>query len=89
MTVPTRLRKPLRRQPGRSTTRLVHLAGAGGGPRKIRPMSGAGSRPCAARHGPGDHKLGGPRLIGSIGASFATPEEDEQVAKAGLAALGD
>ena len=26
-------------------------------------------------------------VIGSIGASFATPEEDEQVAKAGLAAL--
>jgi len=26
-------------------------------------------------------------VIGGIGASFATPEEDEQVAKAGLAAL--
>jgi glc operon protein GlcG len=26
-------------------------------------------------------------VIGAIGASFATPEEDEQVAKAGLAAL--
>jgi glc operon protein GlcG len=26
-------------------------------------------------------------IIGGIGASFATPEEDEQVAKAGLAAL--
>jgi uncharacterized protein GlcG (DUF336 family) len=28
-------------------------------------------------------------VIGGIGASFATPEQDEQVAKAGLAALGD
>jgi glc operon protein GlcG len=28
-------------------------------------------------------------VIGGIGASFATPEEDEQVAKAGLAALRD
>jgi glc operon protein GlcG len=27
-------------------------------------------------------------VIGGIGASFATPEEDEQVAKAGLAGLG-
>ena len=26
-------------------------------------------------------------VIGGIGASFATPEEDEQIAKAGLAAL--
>jgi len=26
-------------------------------------------------------------VIGGIGASFAPPEEDEQVAKAGLAAL--
>jgi glc operon protein GlcG len=26
-------------------------------------------------------------VIGGIGASFATPDEDEQVAKAGLAAL--
>jgi hypothetical protein len=26
-------------------------------------------------------------MIGGIGASFATPEEDEQVTKAGLAAL--
>jgi glc operon protein GlcG len=26
-------------------------------------------------------------VIGGIGASFATPEEDEEVAKAGLAAL--
>jgi glc operon protein GlcG len=26
-------------------------------------------------------------VIGAIGASFATPDEDEQVAKAGLAAL--
>lgn len=28
-------------------------------------------------------------VIGAIGASFATPEEDEQVAKAGLAALSE
>jgi glc operon protein GlcG len=28
-------------------------------------------------------------VIGGIGASFATPEEDEQVAKAGLAALAE
>jgi glc operon protein GlcG len=28
-------------------------------------------------------------VIGGIGASFATPEEDEQVAKAGLAALSE
>jgi glc operon protein GlcG len=28
-------------------------------------------------------------VVGGIGASFATPEEDEQVAKAGLAALGE
>ena len=28
-------------------------------------------------------------VIGGIGASFATPEEDEQVAKAGLAALNE
>jgi glc operon protein GlcG len=27
-------------------------------------------------------------VIGGIGASFATPEEEEQIAKAGLAALG-
>jgi glc operon protein GlcG len=27
-------------------------------------------------------------VIGGIGASFATPEEDEQIAKAGLAGLG-
>jgi uncharacterized protein GlcG (DUF336 family) len=26
-------------------------------------------------------------VFGGVGASFATPEEDEQVAKAGLAAL--
>jgi glc operon protein GlcG len=26
-------------------------------------------------------------VIGGIGASFATPEDDEQVARAGLAAL--
>jgi glc operon protein GlcG len=26
-------------------------------------------------------------VIGGIGASFATPEEDEQIAKAGLATL--
>jgi glc operon protein GlcG len=28
-------------------------------------------------------------VIGGIGASFATPEEDEQIAKAGLAALSE
>jgi len=28
-------------------------------------------------------------VIGAIGASFATPEEDEQIAKAGLAALSE
>jgi glc operon protein GlcG len=28
-------------------------------------------------------------VIGGIGASFATPEEDEQVVKAGLAALSE
>ena len=28
-------------------------------------------------------------VIGGIGASFATPEEDEQIAKAGLSALGE
>ncbi len=28
-------------------------------------------------------------VIGAIGASFATPEEDEQIAKAGLAGLSD
>jgi glc operon protein GlcG len=28
-------------------------------------------------------------LIGAIGARFATPEEDEQVAKAGLAGLSE
>jgi heme-degrading protein len=28
-------------------------------------------------------------VIGAIGVSFATPEEDEQVAKAGLAALSE
>jgi hypothetical protein len=27
-------------------------------------------------------------VIGAIGASFATPKEDQQVAKAGLAGLG-
>jgi glc operon protein GlcG len=28
-------------------------------------------------------------VIGGIGASFAIPEEDEQIAKAGLAGLGE